>query len=109
MDHVTVQGTDEDIKAALLDVNLPNLLLSMYCITGDRTWIAEDQAPAPVLAPEGSLFPDDTGGYSDAQADAIRASAAKVLIALRDGERTPGPVPNPDEKYFITYSPAFFL
>ena len=51
MDHVTVQGTDEGIKAALLDVNLPNLLLSMYCITGDQTWIAEDQAPAPVLAP----------------------------------------------------------
>ena len=64
MDHVTVQGNDDDIKAALLDVNLPNLLLSMYCITGDQVWIAEDQAPAPVLAPEGSLFPDDTGGCS---------------------------------------------
>ena len=97
MDHVTVQGTDKDIKAALLDVNLPNLLLSMYCITGDRTWIAEDQAPAPVLAPEGSLFPDDTGGYSDAQAQAIRASAAAVLMALRDGERTPGPVPDSEQ------------
>ena len=43
------------------------------------------------------MFPDDTGGYSEAQADAIRASAAKVPIALRDGERTPGSVPNPEQ------------
>ena len=56
MDHVTVQGTDKEIKAALLDVNLPNLLLSMYCITGDRTWIAEDLAPAPVWRPRAACF-----------------------------------------------------
>ena len=66
MDHVNVQGTDEDIKAALLDINLPNLLLSMYCITGDQ--LGSQRSSASARFGEGSLFPDDTGGYSDAQA-----------------------------------------
>ena len=56
MDHVTVQGTDEDIKAALLDVNLPNLLLSMYCITGDQTWIAEIKRLRPFWRRKAACF-----------------------------------------------------
>ena len=97
MDHVTVQGTDAEISEALKDVNLPNLLLSMYCITGDKTWISAERAPAPIVAPEGSLFPDDSGGFSEAQAANIRLGALEILQALRDGRMVPGAVPTVDE------------
>ncbi|MGA1758434.1 MAG: FAD-dependent oxidoreductase, partial [Pseudomonadales bacterium] len=97
MDHVTVQGTDAEISEALKDVNLPNLLLSMYCITGDKSWISAERAPAPIVAPEGSLFPDDSGGFSEAQAADIRLEALEILKALRDGNLVPGAAPTVDE------------
>ena len=86
MDHVTVQAPISDIKVALLDVNLPTSCCLCIASLGSN-WIAEDQAPAPVLAPEGSLFPRRYGRLQRCAGTSDRASAAAVLMALRDGER----------------------
>ena len=62
---MNIPGTDEDLSRALNDVNLPNLLLVLASITGSDEWLAERFKPAPVEAPEGSMFPDDTGCYDE--------------------------------------------
>ena len=80
-----ITATDAEIRTALDDVNLPNLLLVLASITGSDEWLADKYQPAPVEAPEGSLFPDDTGRYSEQLQHEIKEAAAKVLGAVRDG------------------------
>lgn len=89
-----IPGSDADLQAALADVNLPNLLVVLACITGSDDWIADKYQPAPMVAPEGSLFPDDSGGYGDALQTEIRTAAFDVLKAVRDGSQTVAPTPN---------------
>ena len=93
-----IPGTDADIAAALEDVNLPNLLLVLASITQSDEWLSERFAPAPIEAPEGSLFPDDSGRYSDELAQEIKDAAVRIIGEVRDGKRTlPAP---PDEARF---------
>jgi 4-hydroxyacetophenone monooxygenase len=81
---VEIPGTDSDLAAALAEVNLPTLVLVMAHLTGDRTWMSDRYAPQPIVAPEGSMFPDDSGGYADDIADEIRSKAVDMLSGLRD-------------------------
>ena len=85
---MTLTASNNEIRAALDDVNLPNLLLVLASITGDDQWLSEKYRPAPIEAPEGSLFPDDTGRYSTDIADEIKAAATEILGAVRDGTLT---------------------
>ena len=82
----TLSGTDDDLRAALRDVNLPNLLMVVVQLSGDDRWLAPRYAPGPIVAPEGSMFPDDSGGYADDVAEEIRAAAFELLRKVRIGE-----------------------
>ncbi|MGE0624430.1 MAG: flavin-containing monooxygenase [Pseudomonadales bacterium] len=87
MTETTIPGTDADLQRALADVNLPTLLMVMTQISGDDRWMSERYTPAPIVVPEGSLFPDDSGDYSDEIASEIRSAAFDMLKALRDEPR----------------------
>ena len=88
MQQAHIPGDDETLTQALEDVNLPNLLMVLACITGSDEWFDERFKPAPIEAPEGSLFPDDSGRYSDATQAEIRAAAIQIIGEVRDGKRT---------------------
>ena len=81
---IKVTGSDQDIRAALLDVNLPTLLMVMSQFAGDDRFLVEKYRPKPIEVPEGDLFPDDSGGYSDSIADEIREAAFELISDLRD-------------------------
>ncbi len=91
---MVIPGDDATLKQALEDVNTPNLLLVLATITGDDHWLSEEYAPAPIEAPEGSLFPDDSGGYPDEQRARIRDAAALIIGEVRDGKRSTGNKPD---------------
>ena len=92
MPTVEMPGTDADLLEALQDANLPTLLMVIVQLTGDASWMSERLAPAPIVAPEGSLFPDDSGGYSAEIAEEIRTAAFDLLTRLRDTQaEVPGP------------------
>lgn len=92
MTAIQIPGTDEDLRQALNDVNLPTLLMVMTQLSGDDRWMSERYAPAPIVVPEGSLFPDDSGNYSDEVAAEIRGAAFELLSILR---RRGGELPAP--------------
>ena len=91
MNTMDITVTDEEIKAALLDVNLPTLLMVLTEFAGDDRWMTERYMPEPIHTPEGELFPDDSGNFSDEIADEIRQAAFELAVELRDSE-----VPTPD-------------
>eukprot|EP00752_Nemacystus_decipiens_P017995 g16128.t1 len=82
-----IPGDDNELRMALNDVNLPNLVLVLACLTGDDKWLSDRYAPAPIEAPEGSLFPDDTGRYATEIAEEIRDAAVQIIGQVRDGQR----------------------
>lgn len=72
-------GTDEAIAAALEDLSIPTLVLSMVHMTGDPSWIRGDIRPA-------GLFLNEVQGFMDENAKArVRAEALDVIRAYRDG------------------------
>ena len=91
---IEIPGTEAEIHAALDDINLPNLLLVLASITGSDEFLDERFQPAPVEAPEGSLFPDDTGRYSEDLQAEIKQRAAEILIQLREGQIEMAPAPD---------------
>jgi 4-hydroxyacetophenone monooxygenase len=92
MATIEIPGTDDELNSALLDVNLPNLLMVMTQFSGDDRWMDPRYAPAPIEVPEGSLFPDDSGDFSEEIAAEIRAGAFELLKKLRDeGGELPAP------------------
>ena len=84
---MNIPGNDSDLREALLDVNTPTLLLVLASLTGDDKWLAPRFAPAPIEAPEGSLFPDDTGRYSDELTKEIHEAAVTIIGEVRDGQQ----------------------
>ncbi len=91
-----IPGTNEDIRAALEDVNLPSLLLTLATITGSDEWLAERYQPAPIEAPAGSMFPDDTGRLAPEIQDEIKMAAVRIIGDLRDGQIELSPPPDQD-------------
>jgi len=87
-------GTDIDLRKAIEDVNLPNLLVSICCVTGQDDLLIEKFRPSAIIAAEGSLFPDDSGMYEPAIQEEIKELAVKILGELRDGKRTLAPAPD---------------
>ncbi len=92
--EISIPGTDDDLRAALADVNLPTLLMVMTQLCGDDRWMTSRYTPEPIVTPEGSLFPDDSGGYSDEIAAEIRAGAFEMLKGLREHGGVLPPVPS---------------
>ena len=94
MSEIQIPGNDHDLRTALLDANIPTLLMVMTQLSGDDRWMAARYQPAPILVPEGSLFPDDSGDYSDQLAEEIRSAAFNMLIELRDQGGVLPPAPS---------------
>ncbi|MEM7017175.1 MAG: NAD(P)/FAD-dependent oxidoreductase [Pseudomonadota bacterium] len=84
MSKIEIPGNDDDLRMSLADVNLPTLLMVMTQFAGDDRWMNERFKPKPIEVPEGSLFPDDSGQYSDEVAAEIRAAGFELLKNLRD-------------------------
>ncbi|MGW5145215.1 flavin-containing monooxygenase [Rhodococcus koreensis] len=84
--------TDQDLRDALADANLPTLLAALAHVTGEDRWI---ESPfVPTSPPD--LGDHDSGGFAEDVQDRIRAEAFDVLRRLRDGEVEPAPQPDPD-------------
>ena len=94
MPRIEIPGTEAQLEAALEDVNLPTLLVTLAHLTGDDAWLAPRYAPAPIAVPEGELFPDNTGGYKADVAAEIRAAAHGALCRLRRERPEPPPPPS---------------
>lgn len=91
MANFEIPGNDEELRAALTEVNLPTLLMVMTQFSGDDRWMTEHFQPEPITTPEGELFPDDTGNYSDEVAAEILEGAFDLIKQLRDeGGELPG-------------------
>ncbi|MFC8528921.1 flavin-containing monooxygenase [Nocardia sp. NPDC057227] len=89
----TADFTDAALDAALADANLPVLLGALALLTGEDRWI---EAPYLPTAPR-DLGDHDTGGFPDELRRRIRAEAAAVLRAWRDGsEPFPAAQPPPE-------------
>ena len=79
-----IPGDDDALRSALEDVNLPTLLMVLTQFAGDDRWLSDRYKPDPIMVPEGELFPDDTGNYSDEVAVEIRDAALGLIRTLRD-------------------------
>ena len=86
-------GDDDELRTALKDVNLPNILMVVAQLTGESRWLSPRYAPKPIVAPPGSMFPDDSGDYAPEVAQEIRSAAFDVLRQVRDGKLAWPPVP----------------
>ena len=82
----TFDTSDEDIAAALVDVSIPTLLLSLVHITGDLELIRGALRPA-------GLFINEVQGYmSESDKQAARDLALDVIRKYRDAG-CPEPLP----------------
>ncbi|MDZ7676216.1 MAG: NAD(P)/FAD-dependent oxidoreductase [Acidimicrobiales bacterium] len=85
-----ITATDDEIAAALEDVSIPTLVLSMVHMTGDPSWIRGD------IRPNG-LFLNEVQGFMDEETKArVRAEAVPVIAAYRDGGCELPPPPSPE-------------
>ena len=102
-----VTGSDDEIRAALLDINLPTLLMVMSQFAGDERYLTDKYRPKPIEVPEGDLFPDDSGGYPDELATEIREAAFDLICDLRDnGYELPAPPDLARMKQMMEFSTA---
>jgi 4-hydroxyacetophenone monooxygenase len=83
--------TDDELRAALAEANLPTLLAALAQLTGDDQWLTGRFAPA---APMGVDDSDSAGLSEELQAE-LRAEAFTVLRAWHDGELEAAPAPSP--------------
>jgi 4-hydroxyacetophenone monooxygenase len=77
-----ITETDEEIRAALANADLPSLLPTLAYITGDMSLLREDLRIDPALQGE------DQGGLTPEQQDGIRKVALAALARFRDEGRT---------------------
>lgn len=84
--------TDEALRLALKDANLPTLLCVLAHLTGDDRWIEAPYIPSRARGTEDN----DSGGFSEALQESIREDAWKVIQGLREGPEHPAPPPSPE-------------
>ena len=84
MNSFDIPGDDQTIRAALIEVNLPTLLMVLIQFCDDNRWLADRYKPDPIQVPEGELFPDDTGNYAADVAEEIREAGFNLVKDLRD-------------------------
>ncbi|MGB1685347.1 MAG: NAD(P)-binding protein, partial [Pseudomonadales bacterium] len=106
-DPIEITGNDDEIRAALLDINLPTLLVVMTHFVGDDRFLTERYQPKPIEIPEGELFPDDSGGYTDEIAAEIREAAFNMIVQMRDKGYSLPPAPDLERmKHWMEFSTA---
>jgi 4-hydroxyacetophenone monooxygenase len=85
-----ITATDDEIRAALEDAEIPPLLPALAYITGDASLLRED------LRPNALTIAMPQGGLSEAQLTEARQLALEALIRFRDGGSVPVAPPSDD-------------
>jgi 4-hydroxyacetophenone monooxygenase len=83
--------SDEEIRAALADAEVPPLLPALAYLTGDRSILR------PHLRPDALLLGMPQSGLTEAQLTEARALALETLVRFRDGGCRPAPPPSDAE------------
>ena len=83
-----ITATDDEIREALQDAEVPPLLPALAYITGDLSLLRPELRPDPLLL----AMPQ--GGLTDDQQAAVRDIALRTIIAFRDGGSHPAPLPS---------------
>jgi len=86
----TIDATDDQMRDALAEAEVPPLLPALACATGDLSLLRDELRPDP------RLFVLPQGGLSAEQQEAARALAFEALIAFRDGGCTVAAPPGDD-------------
>jgi 4-hydroxyacetophenone monooxygenase len=86
-----ITETDEEIRRALEDAEVPPLLPALAYITGDLSLLREDLRPDPLLI----AMPQ--GGLTDEQLATARQLALEALVRYRDSGCQPAPVPSDED------------
>jgi 4-hydroxyacetophenone monooxygenase len=88
--HPVITDDDQAIAAALEDVSIPTLMMSLVHMTGDPAILRGPIRPAGIYLNEvqGFMSPEDQA--------AIRALAVEVISAYRDGGCVLPPPPSPE-------------
>jgi 4-hydroxyacetophenone monooxygenase len=87
----TITATDDEIRAALEDAEVPPLLPALAYLTGDLTLLRDELRIDPLLV----AMPQ--GGLSDEQQAAARALALDAIVRYRDAGCSPAPPPTDDD------------
>jgi 4-hydroxyacetophenone monooxygenase len=85
--HPPITATDDELRAILLEAEIPPLLPALAYATGDLSLLREE------LRPDALTFGMPQGGLSDEQQAAARALALEALIRFRDGGSRPAVPP----------------
>ncbi len=90
--HAGLPITDDDatIAAALEDVSIPTLVLSMVHMTGDLSWIRGE------IKPQGLFLNEVQGFMSEEAKAAVRVRALDAIRRFRDGGCQLPPSPTPE-------------
>jgi 4-hydroxyacetophenone monooxygenase len=88
----TASASDEALRAALEEANLPTLLLVLAHLTGDDHWIEDPYRPS---RPRG-VEDNDSGGFPEDLQRSIRDDAWNVIRAARNGRLSPAAPPAPE-------------
>jgi len=93
-----ITENDEAIRTALADAELPPLLAALVHLTGDASLLREEWRLDPLRMNE------PQGGWSEAQQEAVRATALDVLRRHREAG---SPLPPPPDHALLTRIMAF--
>jgi 4-hydroxyacetophenone monooxygenase len=85
-----ITESDDEIRDALAEAEVPALLPALAYLTGDLTLLRED------LRPEALLIGMPQGGLTDDQQAEIRRLAFETLTRFRDDGSQPAPPPDDD-------------
>jgi 4-hydroxyacetophenone monooxygenase len=85
-----ITATDDEIRGALEQAEVPPLLPALAYLTGDLGLLRQHLRPDPLLI----AMPQ--GGLSEDQQAEIREIALEVLTRFRDGGSRPAPLPDDD-------------
>src|SRR6476619_3989076 len=82
-----ISASDEEIRAALAEAEIPPLLPALAYATGDLSLLQDE------LRPDALLLAMPQGGLTDEQLDRARELAFEALVRFRDGGSQPAPPP----------------
>ena len=83
-----VTATDDEIRRALEDAEIPPLLPALAYATGDLSLLRDDLRPDPLS------FSMPQGGLSEVQQRKARELALEAIVRFRDGGSQPAPAPS---------------
>jgi len=88
----TGSASDDELRAALEEANLPTLLMVLAQLTGDDRWL---EGPYRPTRPKG-VGDHDSGGFDEALQASIRDDALELLRAWREGRLAVAAPPEPE-------------